>query len=176
MTWACSYDSCRMFIFMHSYVLLFLCLNKCGILLGMKKIPGLGQGWRVVGIVLSFSGCLLVLRQKNIRTKGVHWKSNVHSSKLDVLLLFQFMHLRCDVYDCFCRKEQNKRVYSLLFCSSRMRCLQCKYFVWWTGGCVGVSLLMQAQTNEHHLHSYVLLFLCLFIYRFVLSLRWDPWS
>ena len=24
--------------------LLFLCLNKCGILLGMKKIPGPGQG------------------------------------------------------------------------------------------------------------------------------------
>ena len=53
----------------------------------------------------------------------------------------------------------------------------CKYFAWWTGGCEGGSLLMHAQTNEHHLHSYVLLFLCLLIYRFVLSLalccRWD---
>ena len=73
-------------------------------------------------------------------------------------------------------------MYSLLFCSSRMRCLHCKYFAWWTGGCAGGSLLMYAQTNEHHLHSYVLLFLCLFylslcvLVGIVLSLRWDPWS
>ena len=30
-----------------------------------------------------------------------------------------------------------------------------------TGGCADGSLLMHAQTNGHHLHSYVLLFLCL---------------
>ena len=30
---------------LHSYVLLFFCLNICNILLGMNKIPGLVQGW-----------------------------------------------------------------------------------------------------------------------------------
>ena len=29
---------------LHSYVLLFLCLNKCGILPGMNKISDPGQG------------------------------------------------------------------------------------------------------------------------------------
>ena len=65
------------------------------------------------------------------------------------------LHLRCWVYDYFCRKEHKS------FVSLRMRCLLCKYFAWWTIGCAGGSLLMYAQTNEHHLHSYVLLFLCL---------------
>ena len=35
---------------------------------------------------------------------------------------------------------------------------------------VDVYLFLDKRTNEHHRHSYVLLFLCLFIYRFVLSL------
>ena len=52
-------------------------------------------------------------------------------------------------------------MYTQLFCSLRMRCLHYKYFEWMTGGCADGSLLMYAQTNEHHLHSYVLLFFCL---------------
>ena len=48
----------------------------------------------------------------------------------------------------------------------------CKYFEWWTGGCAGGSLLMHAQTNEHHLHSYVLLFFCL-DYLFASCLWWN---
>ena len=42
-----------------------------------------------------------------------------------------------------------------------MWCLHCKFFARWTGGCADVNLFMYAQTNEHHLHSCVLLFLCL---------------
>ena len=74
------------------------------------KIPGLGQGWRCRGrlckvgfarwnVKLASLGktqaCLLgkrfasFLKQKNIRTKGGIECSNVRSSGLDVLLLFQ---------------------------------------------------------------------------------------
>ena len=59
----------------------------------------------------------------------------------------------------------------LLFCkcihysSVHQECGACtaNILAWWTIGCEGRSLLMQAQTNEHHLHSYVLVFLCLYL-------------
>ena len=65
-----------MFIIMHSYVLLFLCLYYfmfrafAGIVLSLRLDPWSWPGMTVSESLVAFSGCLLVFRHKNIRTKG----------------------------------------------------------------------------------------------------------
>ena len=67
-----------MFIIMHSYVLLFLCLYYfmfralAGIVLSLRLDPWSWPGMTASLALVVFSGCLLVFRQKNRRTKGYH--------------------------------------------------------------------------------------------------------
>ncbi len=64
-----------MFIIMHSYVLLFLCLYYfmfrafAGIVLSLRLDPWFWPGMTASLALVVFSGCLLVFRQKYIRTK-----------------------------------------------------------------------------------------------------------
>ena len=75
------------------------------------------------------------------------------------------------VYDSFVWARTKGDAYYLLFLL-RMRCLHCKFFAWWACGCSVGSLLMHGLTDEHHLHSYVLLFFCL-DYLFASCLWWN---
>ena len=64
--------------YLHSYVLLFLCLYLllpsalASIVLSLRLDPWSWPGMTASLALVVFSGCLLVFRQKNIRTKGLH--------------------------------------------------------------------------------------------------------
>ena len=105
---------------MYSYVLLFLCLYllqhpawfliRSLVLARDDGIVGMCAKWvlqgktQSVALLVKRRRCLLgkmlrkvivfVFRHKNIRTKGYIERSNVCSSKLDILLSFQCLHLR----------------------------------------------------------------------------------
>ena len=116
------------------------------------------------GTLVVFSGCMLFKRQKSIRTKEFIECSNDRSSKLDVHLFIQ-----CDAPMVLCLRllllERNRRFgCSILFCSFKNvfymvnTSLAC---------CMNIqkyerSLLIDGLMHVHDLHSYVLLFLCLY--------------
>ena len=65
-----------MFIIIHSYVLLFLCLYYfmfralAGIVLSLRLDPWSWPGMTVLRALVAFCGCLLVFRQKNMCEAG----------------------------------------------------------------------------------------------------------
>ena len=111
--------------FLCSFVLMSFYLSLCAlvsIVLSLRWDP-----WSSPGMTVSVALCCCfvdvhILKTEEHKNKRGHWKSNVHSSGLDVPLLFQcicIIDAECSTL--FVEKEQNKRVYSLLFRSLRLR-------------------------------------------------------
>ena len=94
------------------------------------------------------------------------WRTLLHSmlSICDAMSVYPTFVERTEGSEClrfFCFGKNNGGCL-LPFVSSRMRSLHCKFFAWWACGRTGGSLLMHGLADGHHLHSCVLLFLCLY--------------
>ena len=152
----------RMFI---TYILMFFC-SYVWIKSNHMVLP-CRHSWPGPGIWCSWTvGCLFYRKHlcrhlDKIPGLGQGWRYLGHFSVVFGCIPYSSVHQECGARHCKC-------------------------FAWWTGGCADGSLLMYAQTNEHHLHSYVLLFLCLNKknYHVVLPCRhswpgpgiWYPWT
>ena len=109
-------------MFFCSYVFLFIALYYrwlCALVEIRSLVLARDDG---VGALCCCFVDVHILKTEEHKNKRGHWKSNVHSSGLDVPLLFQcicIIDAECSTL--FVEKEQNKRVYSLLFRSLRLR-------------------------------------------------------
>ena len=145
MTWACSCKICRMFIIMYSYVLLFLCLYllqhpACFLIrsLALARDDVVVDACDVLW-VFTFN-----FRHKNIRTKGYIECSNVCSSKLDIPLLFQCLHLWCLSTTLFCCIITEVFFLCFFYCC----CVLSEAFGERGGGCEGSWWLFWALGKE----------------------------
>ena len=143
-------------VFFCSSVLILRTYRLCG-----NEIPGPGQGWRIAGVVQSRGYslvfrqkkwvCTLLLKTEEHKNKRVYWKIK----RMLKQAWYSFVFSMLCIWDA-------GSIYSTFVGKNRRRCLHCKFFAWWACGWTGGSLLMHGLTDGHHLHSCVLLFLCLY--------------
>ena len=135
-----------------------------GLVLFLRQDPWSWPGMTVSLALVVFCGCLLVFRQKNIRTKVCIEEFNIHSNGFDVysnslmlapavLSLLSFLLYKNRRIVCFSLFSSYKNVFYNV--NTSLACLM-DISRWQAGACSCMP-----PTNVCYLHSYVLLFLCL---------------